>query len=69
MVNPTHTLSSPYLQLQATPDESTVVAHMPSGREHVLVVGVGVQTLWVGTQAQYDAIAVKDANTQYNITA
>jgi serine acetyltransferase len=26
-------------------------------------------TLWVGTQAQYDAIATKDAKTVYNITA
>ena len=24
---------------------------------------------WVGTQAQYDAIVTKDANTQYNIVA
>lgn len=28
-----------------------------------------VKTIWVGTQAQYDAIAVKDSNTQYNIVA
>lgn len=28
-----------------------------------------IRTLWVGTQAEYDAIAVKDANTQYNIVA
>lgn len=33
------------------------------------VTGVSIKTLWVGTQAQYDAIAVKDANTQYNIVA
>ena len=26
-------------------------------------------TLWVGTQAQYDAIATKDANTVYVVTA
>ena len=26
-------------------------------------------TLWIGTQAQYDAIATKDAKTVYNITA
>lgn len=26
-------------------------------------------TLWVGTQAQYDAITTKDSNTLYNITA
>ena len=69
MTNPTHTLASPYLELQATPDEGTVVAHMPSGREHVLCVGVGVQTIWVGTLAEYNAIAVKDANTQYNTDA
>jgi len=28
-----------------------------------------IKTLWVGTQAQYDAIVTKDANTQYNIVA
>ena len=28
-----------------------------------------IKTLWVGTQAEYDAIAVKDANTQYNTDA
>lgn len=28
-----------------------------------------INTLWVGTQAQYDAIATKDANTEYNIVA
>ena len=33
------------------------------------VSGLVIKTLWVGTQAQYDAIAVKDANTQYNIVA
>ena len=37
MTNPTHTFASPYLQLQATADESTVVAHMPSGLEKALV--------------------------------
>ncbi len=30
---------------------------------------VFVKNIWCGTQAQYDAIAVKDANTQYNIVA
>ena len=30
---------------------------------------VSVKNTWCGTQAQYDAIAVKDANTQYNIVA
>ena len=69
MTNPTHTFANPFLQLQATPDEGTVVAAMPSGREHTLVTGVGIQSIWVGTQAQYDAIATKDANTQYNIVA
>jgi hypothetical protein len=29
------------------------------------VVGM---TLWIGTQAAYDAIATKDAKTVYNIT-
>jgi len=33
------------------------------------VSGAHVKAVWVGTQAQYDAIAVKDVNTQYNITA
>ena len=28
-----------------------------------------IKTIWVGTQAQYDAIATKDANTEYNIVA
>lgn len=37
MTNPSHTFASPFLQLQATPDESTVVAAMPSGREKTLV--------------------------------
>lgn len=31
--------------------------------------GAAINSIWVGTQAQYDAIAVKDANTQYNIVA
>lgn len=72
MVNQQHTFSSPYLQLQATPDEGTVVAAMPSGRENVLVIGADntvsgafIKATWTGTKAQYDAIAVKDANTQY----
>lgn len=30
---------------------------------------VFVKNIWCGTQAQYDAIAVKDVNTQYNIVA
>jgi len=30
---------------------------------------VFVKNIWCGTQAQYDAIATKDANTQYNIVA
>ena len=30
---------------------------------------VFVKQIWCGTQAQYDAIATKDANTQYNIVA
>ena len=30
------------------------------------VSGLVIKTLWVGTQAQYDAIVTKDANTQYN---
>lgn len=29
------------------------------------VTGVVINTIWNGTQAQYDAIAVKDANTLY----
>jgi len=33
------------------------------------LTGGSIKTLWVGTQAQYDAIATKDANTQYNIVA
>mgnify|MGYP000417363033 CR=1 FL=1 len=33
------------------------------------LTGGSIKTLWVGTQAQYDAIAVKDTNTQYNIVA
>jgi len=33
------------------------------------VTGGSIKTLWVGTQAEYDAIAVKDANTEYNIVA
>ena len=33
------------------------------------VSGLYFNKAWVGTQAQYDAIAVKDANTQYNIVA
>ncbi len=37
MTNPTHTYASPYLQLQASADESTVVAAMPSGREKTLI--------------------------------
>lgn len=30
---------------------------------------VFVKQVWCGTQAQYDAIAAKDPNTQYNIVA
>lgn len=31
------------------------------------VTGGIIKTLWTGTQAQYDAIATKDANTMYVI--
>lgn len=31
------------------------------------VTSTSVKTIWVGTQAQYDAITVKDPNTEYNI--
>lgn len=31
------------------------------------VSGAVVKSIWVGTQAQYDAIATKDINTEYNI--
>lgn len=33
------------------------------------VTGGIVKTLWSGTQAQYDAISVKDADTLYIIVA
>lgn len=29
--------------------------------------GAAVRRIWVGTQAQYNAISTKDASTEYNI--
>ena len=52
---------------------ATYVSGRPSDPQpvmaHTNLTGGIIKTLWVGTQAQYDAIAVKDANTQYNIVA
>ena len=33
------------------------------------VSGLSIKAIWVGTQAEYDAVAVKDASTEYNIVA
>jgi hypothetical protein len=57
--------------------ENEVKAHMADNAAHVIKDGtlqaglnaekVGGYKAWVGTQAEYDAIAVKDANTLYYI--
>ena len=79
MVDVTQTSSSPYLRLECSPDEKTLVAAMPSGREQVLATiaidaatggdgvtrGDGGYFMLRLTQAQYDAIVTKDANTLY----
>lgn len=61
MTNPSHTFASPFLQLQATPDESTVVAAMPSGSEKTLVtsetnpVTGGCDFLFNGRRQKYNS--------------
>lgn len=51
---------------------SGVVSIIPAGSSPVSanvdpVTGMVIKTIWNGTQAQYDAIAVKDNNTMYII--
>ena len=78
MADATQTLRSPYLNLECSPDESTLVAAMPSGREQLLatiatdsatggrgVTGGGSYVMLMLTQVAYDAIVTKDANTLY----
>lgn len=74
MTNITDTYADPRLRLECSPDEKTLVAAFPSGRERDIVTattnpvtGVIINTIWNGTQAQYDAIAVKDDATLYVI--
>ena len=63
---------------ECTNPEFPVKSWVYSGREWVPnspasitnpASGLSIKSIWTGTQAQYDAIAVKDANTQYNIVA
>lgn len=57
--------------LSSAPYVSVRLDHSPNGvtYEQNLVTGGIVKTIWVGTQAEYDAITTKDANTEYNIVA
>jgi hypothetical protein len=50
-------------------DGSLVFATPAGGVTNPVNGSVVGMTLWIGTQAAYDAIATKDAKTVYNITA
>ena len=73
MTNITHTFPSPYLRLEATADESTVVVALPSGMEKTLVTAEinpltgGITTIVKVTQAEYDALTTPDDSTLYVI--
>lgn len=65
MTNITHTFPSPYLRLEATADESTVVVALPSGMEKTLVTAE-INPLTGGLHYQLGIFLVLMLLTQYH---
>ena len=55
MADATQTLRSPYLNLECTPDEKTLVAAMPSGREQLLAT-IATDTVTGGKGLQEEVV-------------
>ena len=65
-------LSEVKLRVDVTAGVVSVVESAASANQLVSAAAsssVFVKHIWSGTQAEYDAIVTKDANTQYNIVA